>query len=113
LVNAILEVQLLMAPAFCYFYGKISLRNIKSNGYGTDMSTPINSQELSRLHQWIDKLPPRQFTLIYHLVEELVEDDFDETYYLLSSDKMKERLLAARESSEEIQYEVVREKLGI
>lgn len=77
------------------------------------MSTPINSQELSRLHQWIDKLPARQFTLIYHLVEELIDGTSDETTYLLSSDKMRERLLAARESDEGIPYEVVREKLGI
>ena len=77
------------------------------------MSTIKNSQELSRLHQWIDKLPPRQFTLIYQLVAEVMEDEYDETTYLMSSDAMMSRLLAARESDEGIPYEVVREELGI
>ena len=72
-----------------------------------------NSQELLRLHQWIDKLPPRQFTLIYQLVAELMEDEYDETTYLMSSSTMKERLLAARESDEGIPYEVACEELGI
>ncbi len=66
-----------------------------------------------QLHHWIDKLPPNQLDLVYRLVEELVGDKQDETAYLLSSDKMKERLLAARESGEGIPIETVREKLGI
>ncbi|MBE2198228.1 MAG: hypothetical protein IAE79_06420 [Anaerolinea sp.] len=77
------------------------------------MSVQSYSQERTRLHQWIDALPPRQFNLIYHLVAELVESEQDETEYLLSSNKMKERLLAARESGAGIPVEVVREKLGI
>lgn len=77
------------------------------------MTAQVNSQERTRLHQWIDKLPPRQLNLIYHLVEELIEGKQDETEYLLSNNKMKERLLAARESGEGIPIEVVREKLGI
>ncbi len=36
-----------------------------------------------------------------------------ETAYLLKSEAMKERLLAAKERSEGISYEVAREKLGI
>lgn len=77
------------------------------------MTMQTKSQELTQLHHWIEKLPPRQFALIYHLVEEFIQSEYDETTYLLSSDKMKERLLAARESDEGIPYEVVREKLGI
>ncbi|MBX3056796.1 MAG: hypothetical protein KF770_10020 [Anaerolineae bacterium] len=73
----------------------------------------MTTQELTRLHHWIDKLPPRQFDLVYRLVEELIDDELDETDYLLSSDKMKERLLAARDSGEGIPIEVVREKVGI
>ena len=69
--------------------------------------------ERAKLHNWIDNLPPRQLELIYNLVEELVGDEQDETEYLLSSNKMKERLLAARESEEGISIEAVREKLGI
>lgn len=77
------------------------------------MTTQVNPQERSRLHQWIDRLPPRHLDLVYRLVEELVEEEQDETEYLLSSDKMRERLLAARESDEGIPVEVVREKLGV
>jgi hypothetical protein len=58
-------------------------------------------------------LPPRQFNLIYHLVEELLDIERDDTEYLLSSNKMRGRLLAARESGEGIPVEVVREELGI
>jgi hypothetical protein len=78
-----------------------------------NMTAQDKSQDITRLHQWIDKLPPRQFTLIYHLVEEFIEGEYDETDYLLSSNKMRERLLAARDSSEGIPVEAVREKLGI
>lgn len=77
------------------------------------MTAQISSKERTRLHQWIDNLPPRQFSLIYHLVEELVEGEQDETEYLLGSNKMKARLLAARESGEGISIEAVREELGI
>lgn len=77
------------------------------------MSTFSNTAaERSRLHKLIDSLPPRQFDLVYLLVEELVGDEQDETAYLLSS-KMRERLQTARESKESIPIEVVREKLGI
>jgi hypothetical protein len=58
-------------------------------------------------------LPPKQLDLIYRLVEELVEGEQDETAYLLSSETMRARLLAARASGEGIPGEVVREKLGI
>jgi hypothetical protein len=77
------------------------------------MTAEQNVQELNRLHQWIDKLPPRQVNLVYRLVEELIESDQDETEYLLSSKVMKDRLLIARESSESVPFEAVREKLGI
>jgi hypothetical protein len=77
------------------------------------MSTKVDGQERIRLHQWIDKLPPRQLDLIYRLVEELIQGEQDETEYLLSSNKMKDRLQAARESSEAIPFESAREKLGI
>jgi len=36
-----------------------------------------------------------------------------ETTYLLKSEKMKQRLLEAKDRAEGIPYEVVREKLGI
>lgn len=77
------------------------------------MNTQSDVGERATLHQWIDQLPPRQFSLVYQLVEELVESDQDETEYLLSSSTMKERLLAAKQSREGIPIEVVREKLGI
>lgn len=77
------------------------------------MSTQTSTKERTQLHNWIDKLPPHQLDLIYLLVEELVGDEQDETEYLLSSKKMKERLLTARESDEGIPIEAVREKLGI
>lgn len=77
------------------------------------MSTQPLTTERAQLHNWIDNLPPRQLELIYRLVEELVGEQQDETEYLLSSNKMKERLLAARESDEGIPIEAVREKLGI
>lgn len=77
------------------------------------MTTQVDFQERTRLHQWIDALPPRQLDLIYRLVEEFIEGEQDETEYLLSSNKMKERLLAVRESGDGIPFEVVREELGI
>ena len=77
------------------------------------MTAQDNTQERSRLHRWIDVLPPRQFELVYRLVEEFVEGERDDTEYLLSSETMKERLLASRESEEGIPLEAVREKLGI
>ena len=77
------------------------------------MSTQPLTTERTQLHTWIDNLPPRQLELIYRLVEELIGEQQDETEYLLSSKKMKERLLAARESGEGIPIEAVREKLGI
>ncbi len=70
-------------------------------------------QEITRLHHWIDRLPPRQFDLVYRLVEELIDDELDETEYLLGSEKMKERLLAARDSGEGIPIEVVRRSLAL
>lgn len=77
------------------------------------MSTQPLTKERAQLHNWIDDLSPRQLELIYRLVAELMGEQQDETEYLLSSNKMKERLLAARESDEGIPIEVVREKLGI
>ena len=77
------------------------------------MSTQTITKERTQLHNWINNLPPYQLNLIYRLVEELVEEQQDETEYLLSSNKMKERLLTARESGEGIPIEAVREKLGI
>lgn len=77
------------------------------------MSSEAMVQERNQLHQWIDQLPPKRLDLVYRLVEELVEDERDDTEYLLSSDKMRDRLLLARESDEAIPLEVVREKLGI
>jgi hypothetical protein len=77
------------------------------------MSTQIATQERSQLHYWIDDLPPKQLDLVYRLVEELIEDEQDETAYLLSSKTMRDRLLAARASGEGIPVEVVREELGI
>jgi hypothetical protein len=76
------------------------------------MIAPTQPPERLRLHQWIDQLPPRQFTLIYQLVQELVEEEPDETSYLLQSEAMRTRLLAARESDEGIPFEVAREKCG-
>lgn len=72
------------------------------------MSTQPLATERKQLHNWIDTLPPRQLELIYRLVEELVGEQQDETEYLLSSNKMKERLLAARESNKGIPIEAVR-----
>ena len=77
------------------------------------MSTQTVTKERTQLHHWIDNLPPRQLELIYLLVEELIDEQQDETEYLLSSNTMKERLLAARESREGISIEAVHEKLGI
>ncbi len=77
------------------------------------MGTQTITKEQIQLHDWIDNLPPRQLELIYRLVEELIGEQQDETEYLLSSNKMKERLLAARESGEGISIEAAREKLGI
>lgn len=77
------------------------------------MTVQADTKERTRLHHWIDKLPPRQFELVYRLVEEFVESQVDETEYLLSSETMKERLLAARDSDEGIPFEVVREELGV
>jgi len=77
------------------------------------MTTQTTTKEHAQLHNWIDELPSRQLDLVYRLVEELVESKQDETAYLLSSNKMTERLLAARESGTGIPVEVVREKLGI
>ena len=77
------------------------------------MTVPIITQERTQLQYWLDDLPIRQFKLVYNLVEELIEEKQDTTTYLLSSDKMRERILVARESNEGISVEVVREKLGI
>ena len=77
------------------------------------MTVDTSMKDRSRLHNWIDELPPRRFELVYRLVEELVEGEMDETEYLLSSHSMKERLLAARDSDEGVSIEVIREELGI
>jgi hypothetical protein len=77
------------------------------------MSTQPITPERTQLHTWIDGLPPRQLEIVYLLVEELVGTQQDETTYLLSSDKMRSRLLAARESNESYSLEDVREELGI
>ena len=77
------------------------------------MTAETSLKERTRLHNWIDELPPRRFELVYRLVEELIEGEMDETEYLLSSSVMKERLLAARDSKEGLPIEVVREELGI
>ena len=77
------------------------------------MTVDTSMKDRTRLHHWIDELPPRRFELVYRLVEELVEGEIDETEYLLSSYSMKERLLAARDSDEGVSIEVIREELGI
>jgi hypothetical protein len=77
------------------------------------MTAETSLKERTRLHNWIDELPPRRFELVYRLVEELIEGELDETDYLLSSNAMKERLLAARDSDEGLPLEVIREELGI
>jgi hypothetical protein len=77
------------------------------------MTAETNLKQRTRLHNWIDELPPRRFELVYRLVEELIEGEMDETDYLLSSSAMKERLLTARDSDEGLPVEVVREELGI
>ena len=77
------------------------------------MTTQLSTKDRTRLHQWIDNLPPRQFSLMYHLVEEFIQTEQAVIEYLLSSNKMRERLLAARESGEGNPVEVVREELGI
>ena len=51
--------------------------------------------------------------IIEEMVREASESAEKETEYLLSDPKMKDRLLKSRNSTEEIPYEVVREKLGI
>ena len=77
------------------------------------MTVQVNVQDRTQLERWIDKLSPPQFNIIYDFVKDLIEDEQDETEYLLSSNKMRERILAARESDQGISIEVVREKLGI
>lgn len=77
------------------------------------MTVDTSMKDRTRLHHWIDELPPRRFELVYRLVEELVEGEIDETEYLLGSHSMKERLLAARDSDEGVSIEVIREELGI
>lgn len=77
------------------------------------MTNMINQTERTKLHEWIDQLPQRQLTLVYHLVEEFMDEHVDETDYLLSSTAMKERLLAARASDKGIPIEEVRHELGI
>ncbi len=77
------------------------------------MTAPTITQERRQRQYWLDDLPNRQFNLVYNLVEELVGEKQGTTAYLLSSDKMRERILAARENDEGIPIEVVREKLGI
>jgi hypothetical protein len=72
------------------------------------MSTQPITPERTQLHTWIDDLPPRQLKIVYLLVEELVGTHLDDTTYLLSSDKMRSRLMAARESNESYSVEKVR-----
>lgn len=61
------------------------------------MNAESSMKERTRLHNWIDELPPRRYELVYRLVEELIEDEMDETEYLLASQTMKDRLLVARD----------------
>ena len=77
------------------------------------MTVQVNVQDRTQLERWIDKLSPPQFNIIYDFVKDLIENEQDETEYLLSSNKMRERILAARASDQGIPIEVVREKLGI
>ena len=66
------------------------------------MTEPTITQERTQLQYWLGELPTRQFKLVYTLVEELIGEKQDTTAYLLSSDEMRERILAARESDEGI-----------
>jgi hypothetical protein len=77
------------------------------------MDTQPITPERTQLHTWIDDLPPRQLEIVYLLVEELIGTPQDDTTYLLSSEKMRSRLMAARESTESYSIEEVREELGI
>jgi hypothetical protein len=84
------------------------------NGRKTAMSLQLDLPERTQLHQWIDKLPPHQFHLVYLIVAEFVNHEQDETAYLLSSSVMRERLLSAQTNEDaDIPLEVVRERLGI
>jgi len=77
------------------------------------VTVQVNTQDRIQLEHWIDKVSPLQFNAIYDFVKDLVEKEQDETEHLLSSNKMRARILAARESDQGISLKEVREKLSI
>lgn len=67
--------------------------------------------------EWLSIQAKQRMMTVAQIIEEMVREASEsaekETEYLLSDPKMKDRLLKSRNSTEEIPYEVVREKLGI
>ncbi|MDE0185081.1 MAG: hypothetical protein OXP71_06435 [Candidatus Poribacteria bacterium] len=68
-------------------------------------------------YEWLSIQAKQRMMTVAQIIEEMVREASEsaekETEYLLSDPKMKDRLLKSRNSTEEIPYEVVREKLGI
>lgn len=68
-------------------------------------------------YEWLSIQAKQRMITVAQIIEEMVREASEsaekETEYLLSDPKMKDRLLKSRNSTEEIPYEVVREKLGI
>ncbi len=68
-------------------------------------------------YEWLSIQAKQRMMTVAQIIEEMVREASEsaekETEYLLSDPKIKDRLLKSRNSTEEIPYEVVREKLGI
>ena len=68
-------------------------------------------------YEWLSIQAKQRRMTVAQIIEEMVREASEsaemETEYLLSDPKMKDRLLKSLNSTEEILYEVVREKLGI
>ncbi len=76
---------------------------------------PINVSNTD--YEWLSVQAKQRKMTVATIIEEMVVDASqradEETQYLLNDPKMRERLLTAKNCTEGIPYEVVREKLGI
>ena len=68
-------------------------------------------------YEWLSLQAKQRAMTVAQIIEEMVSDASEsaekETEYLLNDPKMRDRLLKSRNSTEEIPYEIVREKLGV
>jgi len=77
----------------------------------------ISIQISNEDYEWLSVQAEQRGMTVAQIIEEMVRDASEsaenETAYLLSDPKMRDRLLKSRKSTKGIPYEVVRKKLGV